>query len=200
MQEPIAGTWGQIDPDGRRQRRRATGATALWLAATTLALAGAGTLGAATDSGGAASPVLTAGPADLLVRLAYRASGPSRLRFYRGTSLDELVSVGEYAIPAGLGQTRFVDSGRRAEAWIYQVRLVDASGTESVLGTIVWHPQRLTPQSETVAQSLNPLPAILPAAGAAEPLRVGAVAAPAEISSTAGHRQPLAPPPKPAAA
>lgn len=199
MKDSLARTWGQVGPDGRRQRRRATGATALWLAATTLALAGAGALCAATDIGGAAGPALTAGPADLLVRLAYRASEPSRLRFYRGTSLDELVSVGEYAIPAGFGQTRFVDSGRRAEAWIYQVRLVDAGGAESVLGTIVWHPQRLTPQSESAVQSLNPLPAILPVADAVEPPRFGAVALQTEIPAGTKHRKPLSPPPKPGA-
>ena len=125
MKDSLARTWGQVGPDGRRQRRRATGATALWLAATTLALAGAGALCAATDIGGAAGPALTAGPADLLVRLAYRASEPSRLRFYRGTSLDELVSVGEYAI-------------RRSGTTEFPVVSFDAEMVDVATGFIVW--------------------------------------------------------------
>lgn len=136
------------------------------------------------------------GPDDLLVRFAYHALEASRLRLYRGTTFRELATVGEYAIPPGVGQTRFVDPGRRDEFWIYQVRLVDARGEERVLGTIVWQPPQLAAPSEAAAGCLNPLPAQLPVTREVGPVQLGAVALEADSTPRAFPPLPRDPPPR----
>lgn len=183
-------------PSGRRRRCCAGPAVAICFAAL---LANAGELGAAGVSGMSghpASQAATPGPDDLLVKFAYRAIEASRLRLYRGTSFQELATVGEYAIPPGVGQTRFVDPGRRDEFWVYQVRLVDARGEERVLGTIVWQPPRLAAPNEAAAGGLNPMPALLPVVLEVEPVRLGAVPLQADTTTRISHPQALDPPPK----
>lgn len=183
-------------PGGRRRRCCAGPAVAICLAAL---LANAGELGAASVSAMSGSPVGPAaapGPDDLLVKFAYRALETSRLRLYRGTSFQELATVGEYAIQPGVGQTRFVDPGRRDEFWVYQVRLVDARGEERVLATIVWQPPQLAAPSEAAAGCLKPMPALLPVTLEVDPVRLGAVPLPADTTSRASHSRTLDPPPK----